>query len=146
MKKLKSFFRSLRKFWSFRSKKKVKPVIKGKENDEKEQYERQLTIQILFKDYTGKNLVSKEIVDTAYEKMLAGKLDKYLSKKFPDREIKTNVTRTRYQVSGVVCIRWLDNSWPQAVFGSCPQSKEGYFQNKNSVIYRNWKVIINYGI
>ena len=105
MKKLKSFFRSLRKFWSFRSKKKVKPVIKGKENDEKEQYERQLTIQILFKDYTGKNLVSKEIVDTAYEKMLAGKLDKYLSKKFPDREIKTNVTRTRYQVSGVVCIR-----------------------------------------
>lgn len=105
MKKLKSFFRSLRKFWSFRSKKKVKPVIKRKENDEREQYERQLTIQILFKDYTGKNLVSKEIVDTAYEKMLAGKLDKYLSKKFPDREIKTNVTRTQYQVTGVVCIR-----------------------------------------
>ena len=143
MKKLKSFFRSLRKFWSFRSKKKVKPLIKRKANSEREQYERQLTIQILFKDYTGKNLVTKDVLDTAYEKMLAGKLDKYLSKKFPDREIKTNVTRTQYQVTGVVCIRWFLTS---AVFGSCPQSKEGYFQNKNSVIYRNWKVIINYGI
>lgn len=105
MKKLKSFFQSLRKFWSFRSKKKIKPVIKRKENNEREQYERQLTIQILFKDYTGKNLVTKDVLDTAYEKMLAGKLDKYLSKKFPDREIKTNVTRTQYQVTGVVCIR-----------------------------------------
>ena len=105
MKKLKSFFRSLRKFWSFRSKKKIKPVIKRKENNEREQYERQLTIQILFKDYTGKNIVTKDVLDTAYEKMMAGKLDKYLSRKFPEREIKTNVTRTRYQVTGVVCIR-----------------------------------------
>lgn len=105
MKKLKYFFQSLRKFWSFRSKKKIKPVIKRKENNEREQYERQLTIQILFKDYTGKNLVTKDVLDTAYEKMLAGKLDKYLSRKFPDREIKTNVTRTQYQVTGVVCIR-----------------------------------------
>lgn len=105
MKKLKSFFRSLRKFWSFRSKKKVKPVIKEKENDERDQYERQLVIQLVIKDYTGEKLVTKDVLDTAYEKMLAGKLDKYLSRKFPDREIKTNVTRTRYQVTGVVCIR-----------------------------------------
>lgn len=96
MKKLKSFFRS---------NKKIKPVIKRKENNEREQYERQLTIQILFKDYTGKNIVTKDVLDTAYEKMMAGKLDKYLSRKFPEREIKTNVTRTRYQVTGVVCIR-----------------------------------------
>ena len=105
MKKLKSFFRSLRKFWSFRSKKKVKPLIKRKANSEQDQYERQLAIQLVIKDYTGEKIVTREILNTAYEKMQLGKLDKYLNKKFPDREIKTNVTRTQYQVTGVVCIR-----------------------------------------
>lgn len=99
MKTAKSFFKNCRR------KKPEEPLIKRKANSERDQYERQLAIQLVIKDYTGEKLVTREILNTAYEKMQLGKLDKYLSKKFPDREIKTNVTRTQYQVSGVVCIR-----------------------------------------
>lgn len=82
-----------------------KPQIVKVENSEKEQYERVLTIQIIFKDYTGKNLINKEIKKNALEKIQLGKLDKYLRKKFPEKEIKTQVTSTKYLIVGIVCIR-----------------------------------------
>ena len=83
----------------------VQPEISEKRISDKESFERQLYVYIQIKDYTGENLVTKSILNTAYERMQSGTLSKYMNKKFPDKELKVNVTRTPSQIKGTVYIR-----------------------------------------
>ena len=82
-----------------RGTKEIEPEISEKRISPREEFERQLFIDIKFKDYTKENVVTQEIKDTAYEKLQLGKLTEYLDNKFPDKELSINVKRTNYVIS-----------------------------------------------
>ena len=88
-----------------RGTKEIEPEISEKRISPREEFERQLFIDIKFKDYTKENVVTQEIKDTAYEKLQLGKLTEYLDNKFPDKELSINVKRTNYVIKGTVSIR-----------------------------------------
>lgn len=83
----------------------IQPEISEKRISDKESFERQLYVSIQIKDYTGENLVTEKIINTAYERMQSGTLSKYMNKRFPDKDLKINITRTPSQICGVVFIR-----------------------------------------
>lgn len=88
-----------------RDTKEIKPQVSEKKISPREEYERQLFVDIRIKDYTKENLITQKIKDTAYEMLQVGKLSDYLDKTFPDKEVTINVTRTRYAIKGTVSIR-----------------------------------------
>ncbi len=88
-----------------RDTKEVKPKVSEKKISPREEYERQLFVDIRIKDYTKENLITQEIKDTAYERLQMGKLTEYMDELFPDKDVTTSVTRTCYAIKGTVSIR-----------------------------------------